>query len=519
MTSKNKSKSKEKALTKSRKGDQNQPIPQQAAQTPGDIVELEDAIQLLKTSRTTLYRWIREGKIKAMKAGRQWRFRREDLDWFLMGEQPRTALPVSPAPLIELLERELRAVGDEPGILSEMGAAGPIERVAELILRLGFKRNSSDIHIAPNRADEVTEAVLRLRIDGVLHVIATFDMRLLPHLIDRLKAISGCDVTDTARPQFGRIMTSFPGVESVDIRIAFVPLGLGPSVTMRILSPRAVGFNQINFSPTDLERINQAIRRPHGMVVFTGPTGSGKSTSMYAALSAIATSENKVMSIEDPIEQIRPWVSQIEVRADEGLTFPSALRSIMRSDPDIVMCGEIRELETLQILIQLALTGHLVFSTLHTNDAPSTLTRLMDIGAEPFLLADTLQLIVSQRLIRNVCVHCARPYTPTLEELRWMRRVLVEANLDEEQFPKDYKEAVGCEKCGNTGYRGRCVVAETLTMTPELAAALRNRAPNSEFRRLAIAGGMTPMAADAVRRASIGETSVAEAHRVTYNLP
>jgi excisionase family DNA binding protein len=480
---------------------------------------LQEALQILRISRTTLYRWIREGRIRAMKAGRQWRFKRDDIERFLGGEKPRVSLPVSPAPLVNALKDALQAAGTPPS-KQAFEAQDPIEQGIYLLCQLARCSKASDIHIAPYMDNGCVTAPIRLRIDGVLHKVADLDPRLLPHFMERFKGMAGCDVLETMRPQDGRILFTLPDGDHYDLRVCFLPLGLGTSVTVRLLSALAGGslvdLDHIAFAPADRERIDRAIALPHGIIVFTGPTGSGKSTSVYAALSCLAKPENKVVSVEDPIEYQMPWVDQVQVNTAAGLSFSRALRAIFRSDPDVVCCGEIRDLETLQLCVQAALTGHLVFTVLHTDDAVRGLQRMMDMGPEPFLVGDAVKLIVAQRLVRLLCSECARGYTPSANQLEWAKLALTESHVREDEIPRQFREPMGCPACAHSsGYRGRNVVAETLVMTAQIAQGLKDGAAAEDLRRLAVAGGMTTMAADAARKAYAGTTSLQEAYRVT----
>lgn len=491
---------------------ENLSVPVPASQPEDDgIVELDQAIRLLHTSRTTLYRWIREGRIRAMKAGRQWRFRREDIDRFLAGENPKPALTVSPQPLIDALREALEKLNVKP----PLPEPEPLQEAVTLLFLLGIHSHASDIHIAPHGDPSNVKGIVRLRIDGVLHPVLEMDPRLLPHLMERIKMLSGCDVLETVRPQDGRFEMRLPA-GTYDHRVSFLPLGRGPSVTIRILPPNSMllGLDDVGLAGTDRERVEKALNLPNGLILFTGPTGSGKSTCMYAALMKLARPEVKTMSVEDPVEVNIPWVDQTPVRDAEGMTFARAIRAIMRSDPDNILVGEIRDLETLQLCIQAALTGHLVLTTLHADSAVLALIRMRDMGSPLFLIGDTTRLIMSQRLVRRLCPECAQSYVPIGTELRWARQALLESNLNEDELPTDLRRPVGCPRCAHSGYRGRTLIKETLLMSPELASALKSGASPEDLKRLAIAGGMTTLAADAARKAYAGITSLEEAYRV-----
>lgn len=328
--------------------------------------------------------------------------------------------------------------------------------------------------------------------------------------------MAGCDVLDTVRPQDGRVSFEAEGMGAHDLRACFVPTVLGPSATVRLLYHHSAlpEWDAMGLAPADRKRIWDSLTLPNGIILFTGPTGSGKTTLGYASVKRIARDEIKVMSIEDPVELIIPKVDQLPVRAADGVTFQRLLRSVMRSDPDVVLIGEIRDLETLEMACQVAITGHLVITTLHANDAPNAFVRMRDMGFEPFLAADALKLVESQRLVRILCTKCAKPHTPTATDMLWARQALVECGIDEDSLAQSLLQPVGCPCCAGTGYHGRCLIAETLAMTPEMARAVRDRAPAAELRRVAISQGMTTMAADAAVKAMTGITSLAEALRV-----
>lgn len=482
----------------------------------GEIIAMDEAIKLLKTTRPTFYRWLRSGRFKGMKAGRQWRFYRRDIESFLKGQEPVIELPTTIGPLLQTLQVRLERAG-----LKRVIARGSndVEKVADLIIRLGWQLRASDFHVAPHLTNETGEpvAVVRYRVDGVLHVVAEFDPRLLPAFMEQWKKMAGCNVRETAKPQDGRVLSSLDEPKKeLDLRISFLPTRLGESLTVRILDRSVMSFriDRLDYSPRDKERLLNALGSPSGVVLVSGPTGTGKTTVLYACLAHLAAPERKLMTVEDPIEAFLPWVVQSAVNQAAGATFATLMRAMLRSDPDVIMLGEIRDRDTLQIAIQAALTGHLILTTLHTEDAPSALQRMVEIGVDPFLVGDSTRLIASQRLVRLLCQHCSVEKTPSGQLLERAARLVRAGGLDWASLAKKFREPVGCLKCAQTGFRGRTVIAETLAVTPEIGAALRRGALPDELRTIAVGQGMTTMAADGIRRAAEGITTLAEVIRV-----
>jgi general secretion pathway protein E len=489
-----------------------------------DMIGMEEAIALLRTTRPTFYRWLRSGRIKAMKLGRQWRFYREDLDRFLQGQEPRVDLPVSIGPLIaELAARLAQAnpkgspptapgqprTGDKP--------VDEVTRAVNLSILLGVALKASDFTFESFATEPggAVAGMLRYRIDGVLQPAATFDLRLLPALIARFKTLAACDSQEKRRPQDGRILVNVEG-RQVDLRASFVAATLSESLTVRILDAKTVllGLDRIDYSESDMKRLRSAIAAPWGLNLLVGPTGSGKTTVLYSCLNELAGQGIKTMSVEDPVEYLLPWVTQIPISEGDGLTFTRAVRSILRSDPDVIMIGEVRDRETLLLALESALTGHLVFSTLHTDEAAAALKRMVDIGSDPFVIVDATRVILAQRLVRRLCPECSRKAAPAADLLRRAEQAARSGGLGWEDLGKEFREPAGCPKCNQTGYRGRTVIAETLLVTPEIGAALRHGAGVDELRSIAVGQGMTTIAADGIRRAAAGQTSLAEVFRV-----
>jgi excisionase family DNA binding protein len=493
------------------------PAARARAKGEGELLDMQGAIACLKTTRATFYRWLRGGRLHGMKVGRQWRFYRHDLERFLQGSAPRPEVTVSLEPFLQALGVSPQPVWDAEWKLT----AG----ISALILT-ACRQGASDIHIQPERAPLApsgTETVVRLRIAGVLQKLAAFDARLLGPLLDRFKIMANCNLQERARPQDARIQVRL-GPDAgggaagrlLDLRCCFLPTLHGEALTLRLLDAGAVLLNleQLPYAPADKERIRRALRRASGMLLFSGPTGSGKTTSLYACLHELVDGSRKIMSVEDPVEYALDGVVQTQVNAAVGLTFAAALRSFLRSDPDVLMTTEIRDAEPLHLLMQAALTGHLVFSSLHATSAAATLQRLLDMGAEPFLVADTVRLVVAQRLVRKLCPVCACRVEPAPETLRQAEELARSGGLAWEAQPREFRGPVGCDKCHGSGYRGRTVIAEVLEVGPELAKAIRRKLPTEDLQRLAVRCGMTSMGADGVRRVCAGETTLEEVLRV-----
>ena len=483
----------------------------------GELLDMNQAIEMLKTSRPTFYRWLRSGKIKGMKLGRQWRFYREDIERFLEGREPRIDLPADLTPLIKDLRQRVERLGAHDVSPDD---ADDVTRAVSLMIRLGVAMRASDLHIEPHMKDDTegAVAVLRYRVDGVLHRAAEIDMRLLPAIDERFKAMAACDVHEKARPQDGRILIKLRDTgKRIDLRVSFLFAALGPSLTVRILDPdvmRPLTLDRMGYSPRDRDRLVEALGAPWGLVLVTGPTGCGKTTTLYACLNRLATPDRKVMSVEDPVEFLLPGMVQMQLRPNAGVTFPVAVRSMLRSAPNVIMIGELRDRETAQMALVASLTGHLVLTTLHASDAALALVRLVEMGCDPFLVADATRLIIAQRLVRLLCRECSAGQPPPASRLEVAAQSARDGGLDWPSLPKAFRGPVGCAKCHQTGFRGRDVIAEAMEVTPEIGEALRRGAATDELRALAVRQGMTTMAADGIRRAAEGATSLDEVLRV-----
>lgn len=390
--------------------------------------------------------------------------------------------------------------------LEEQDADAPVVRFVNLLISQAINDRASDIHVEPGEH----QLTVRLRIDGVLHEMQKADRAIQDGIISRLKIMSSIDIAERRRPQDGRLSVHHEG-RQVDLRVATLPTVWGEKVVMRILdnTGQSMRMRDLLFSATNEERFRTAITRPHGMILATGPTGSGKSTTLYTALRAVANSKINVITVEDPVEYRIAGINQVQVNNRAGLTFSNALRSILRSDPDVVLVGEIRDFETANISIEAALTGHLVLSTLHTNDAPSALTRLSEIGCEPFLVATALSAVVAQRLSRRLCMKCREPLVETSDVL-----TALGFPHDPYDLPQLYK-AVGCSSCSGTGYRGRVALHEVMTLSEEIESLVVTRATGSEIRQVALEQGMVSLRDDGWSKVAQGLTTIEEVLRVS----
>lgn len=417
-------------------------------------------------------------------------------------------------PLIESLNPINGAGGveDSANHLRELAEEAPIIELVNNAMAQAIECGASDIHIEP----EENQFHIRYRIDGVLHTKLTFPKDKFGAVVSRLKLISGIDIAERRLPQDGRLSTRVSGVET-EIRVSTLPGVHGESAVMRLLPKerKEVDINYLGMLDDHLAMIKEWVVQPNGIILVTGPTGSGKSTTLYAALEQMNDGVKKIITVEDPVEYKVPGITQVQAHADIGLTFASALRSILRQDPDIIMIGEIRDLETAEIAVQSALTGHLVLSTLHTNDAISSFTRLIDMGLEPFLVANPIKAVQAQRLVRRLCSACREDYVPVGNEGNEIEDLVAKLLPD---TPPNWKVPVGCKRCDNTGYKGRTGIYELVSVTEPLQELIVANAHAHEMKELARKQGFRTLREDGLLKAYLGETTIAEVLRVTRDL-
>ena len=381
----------------------------------------------------------------------------------------------------------------------------PIVKLVNLIFQESIKERATDIHIEPMEK----QVYIRIRIDGVLQIIMTPPVSSLSGLVTRIKILSKLNIAEKRLPQDGRFSIRAPG-KDIDVRVSILPTVYGEKIVMRLLDKTGFDFNltSLGFPRENLGVFKKMINQPYGMVVVSGPTGSGKSTSLYAALNEIKSEQTNITTVEDPVEYQLDGVNQVQVFEDIGLTFGSTLRSILRQDPDILLIGEIRDGETADIAVKFSLTGHLVFSTVHANDAPGTITRLLDIGIAPFLVGSCLNLVMAQRLVRRICQNCKEEYTPTAEELKLV-------GLERDRVKGSLFHGKGCTECRNTGYRGRLAIFEMIPMARNLRKLVYENANEDDIRQTALENGMVTLREAGLTRALDGTTSLAEVMRST----
>ncbi len=414
------------------------------------------------------------------------------------------------ADIVDEIETDDETYSESIERLKDLAGEAPIIRLVSLMINQAIDSRASDIHIEPfeNRLK------LRYRIDGVLQEAEAPPVKSTAAIISRIKIMAKMNIAEHRLPQDGRIQLRTQG-KLIDLRVSTVPTLHGESVVLRILDKQQVtlDFDTLGFSSDIKNKFLETLKLSHGIVLVTGPTGSGKTTTLYTALQELNTPDKKILTVEDPVEYQLEGINQIQVKPKIGLNFADALRSIVRQDPDIIMIGEMRDLETASISVQSALTGHLVFSTLHTNDAGSSVTRLLDMGVEDYLLTSTLNGILSQRLIRKLCLHCRESYTP-LPEL--VDELGLHA-LSESTELTLYK-AIGCEHCKETGYRGRSVIIEFLTLSEEIRRLILSHADGSRIQAAAIEAGMRTMQIDGIRKSLQGISTIEEIMRVTQQI-
>ena len=415
-----------------------------------------------------------------------------------------------------LSDEQATELGAEGGVKVTDGAEGgeeggdaPVIRLVAQMLQEAYQNKASDIHIEPME----NEVRVRYRIDGALHKTAEHPLRLLSAIVSRIKIMTGTmSIAEKRVPQDGRIRATI-GDKDLDLRVSTVPTSNGESIVMRILDKQSLllGLPQLGFFSDDEENFNQLIRLPDGIILVTGPTGSGKTTTLYACLNEINKPDRKIITVEDPVEYVLSGINQVQVKEDIGMTFGAALRSILRQAPNIIMIGEIRDIETASIAINASLTGHLVFSTLHTNDAPGAVARMADIGVKRFLIASAVRAIVAQRLVRTICPDCAVAGELTEKDMTAL-------NMDVSQMADaQIKEGEGCRTCRMTGYRGRLGIYEVFNINDEVTHMINEELSTPQLRKKAREIGMRTLREDGVRKVLSGITTASEVVRVTMS--
>ena len=403
--------------------------------------------------------------------------------------------------LIELMQKELQGTAEE---IDEDDDSATMKFI-QYIVHLSIEKGASDIHIET----EEDSMVVRARIDGSLQELLTIEKELFGAIAARIKLLSNLNISEKRKPQDGRFSMELDG-NHFDFRVSTLPIATGESIVIRILDKRNVlkKIEDIGISPKNLAKLQKALKSPNGIVLVTGPTGSGKSTTLYGSLNAIKSVEEKIITVEDPVEYQMKLIQQVNVNEAAGLTFAAALRSILRQDPDIIMIGEIRDLETLEIAIKAALTGHLVISTLHTNDAVSAISRMVDMGADPFMVGASVVAVEAQRLAKKICPNCKTKEKPNPALLEPLIKKF--PGIEKQTFYKGR----GCDVCNMTGYKGRTLITEVFSIDEELSSAIAKNVSVNELTKMALKKGYEPMFFDGLKKALKGETTLEEVYRL-----
>ena len=381
-----------------------------------------------------------------------------------------------------------------------------VVQYVDLIFKRAVHDRASDIHIEPHRRG----VTIRFRVDGVLHEVPSPPSKWQNAIISRLKVMAGMDLAEKRVPLDGRIRLTLPG-KKLDLRCSTLPTIFGESMVMRILDQSSVmmGLEDVGFLPSSTRIFHELIRAPNGVILMTGPTGSGKTTTLYAALGVLNTPDHKLVTLEDPVEYMIPGINQIQINQEIGLNFAAGLKAVLRQSPDIILVGEIRDSETAENAIRAALTGHLVFSTLHTNDAPSSTVRLIDMGVKPYLVASSLQAAIAQRLVRRICGACKTAYHPPAE-------AITEMGYNPEDYrDTDFFHGRGCERCNQGGYRGRTAIHEIMVMNPDLRRRVIRSEPSSRLKKAAVGYGMQTLRMNGFEKCILGGTTLEEVMRIT----
>lgn len=406
----------------------------------------------------------------------------------------------------ELLEffPEAEEISPEDGF-DELGDS-PLVKMVDLIIKNAIKKGASDIHIEAQEK----QVRVRNRIDGYLQDTLSLPKSALPIIISRIKVLGSMDIAERRLPQDGRIKVKAKGF-SADLRISTLPTYYGEKAVIRILNKTGafLTMDKLGFDAENLSTLRKFINRPQGMILITGPTGSGKTSTLYACVHEIRSDDANLITVEDPVEYELAGINQVQINEKAGLTFPFILRAILRQDPDVIMIGEIRDFETAEIAVQASLTGHLVLSTLHTNDAPSAITRLLDIGIPPYMITSTVVGVVAQRLVRKICTDCKEPYTPNPEMLSLL-------NVSHQDAPSRFYRGTGCAQCNNTGFKGRTVIEEIMTMGHKVRDLVLSGAGTDSVREAAMANGMTSLAYSGLEKIRSGVTTIEEVVKKAY---
>ena len=474
----------------------------------GDLINIEQAINALKTSRPTFYRWLRKGVIRGTKIGRQWRFRKEDIDRLIKGEKPILTLPVNIQPLLATLEQ---FAVDRKINMPKLRDPNEVLQAVSMILFMAVKMKASDIHFLPAiTRDGNKTGQIKFRMMGTMQDVASFDIRLLPPLIERLKIMANCNIQETMLPQDGRIQINVTG-DDIDMRVSFLPTCLGESATLRIMSRQNEILTLDKMDIPDYVRgaIKKALDGLHGMIVVSGPNSSGKSTTLYACLSYLIPKNKKIITIEDPVLFLLPGVEHVSVNTDKGMTHAKMLGVARRSAPDCIMIDQLKDHETFAMAQQTAL-NNIILSSVYASDAADVLMRFLKFGSNADIIGDAVKLVTAQRLVRKLCLNCAIKINPTHDVLTRPKSIIEAAGLNWHELQQSYKKPVGCTECNGTGFYGRTVLMEVMEITPEIVTVLRENPDPEKIREIATKQGMKSMAVQGICKAANGEVTLSE---------
>jgi general secretion pathway protein E len=471
---------------------------------PADLLDMDQAISALATTRPTFYRWLRAGTVKGVKIGRQWRFRREDIERFLRGEGPRVDLPADIRPLITTLRERLGETGTVP-------TGDHLALAAALMLQTALHLDASDLHLLAM----METGTMQVRVDGALMGIATFDVRLQPLVVETLKRMAAMDTAVTDMPQDGRIRLRSGG-RQIDVYLTTVPTSHGECLVARFAdqSRTLPALDDLRFAAREKALVLQALQAPSGMVLFTGPTGSGKTTALYVCAQHASSPDARLVSVETHPAFNLPGAVRVRVDPRRNMSYPAVLRAVMRMDPDLVAIDDLHDHETMEVAVECAVTGHLVLANLHAPDAIGALRQIAELATGIPGALDELHCIVAQRLLRRVCADCAVAGNPPAALARQAERVAGSGGVMWSSLSPAWKRAVGCPACNDSGFRGRFMVVEALAVTRDLLTALRRGAGDGELRSIALGQGFATMTADGVRKAAEGVTTLDEVARL-----
>jgi type IV pilus assembly protein PilB len=478
-----------------------------AGAEPDEVLDLTAAAAFLKVSKPTFYRWLAQDRIKGFKAGTQWRFYRRDLERFLQTEEPLQEPPgLAQAVDKARRERDLPPINWDEFTGAEEGGQTAVAATWNTIFKEAIQSRASDIHLDNNQ----DQTLIRYRVDGVLGEALSLPREAAKPLVARLKLMADTDINERRVPQDGRIMIEYEGKE-YDLRTITIPAIYGESAVVRIYDQTStlVGLDRLGFRPEMQKVFERKMAELNGLMIVVGPAGSGKTTTIYSALHAVNSPTKKIVTIEDPVLYRMRDVMQVHVNRKMGLTYATAMRYFQRADPDVILVGDIEDLATIEACIQAALTGHLVFTTMRPADAPSTITRLLDMGVEPFLIGSAVTIALAQRLVRTLCQRCRQPYKPAPGLVEHLQSL---SGLD--LSDATFHTGTSCDECRGSGYRGRTSLFEMLEMNDRLRELTIRRATTAEIRQAAIESGMETMLQDGLRKAMDGITTIEEVIRV-----